>query len=201
MYLLSPLIVWATLRWPRFALWTIGSVATSSLDLYVGVSTWVLCLSPPGLDYDDVVYIKFYTRMYAYAFGMACALFSTDKHSARLDSRTGSVLRAAATMLALLTAVSTSKNPLRRSRGSVYLIHFLIIYMYVLLHDPVPLGAVAFVPQWIFPLFLLFFLAVSFALSAIIYILVEKPFINLAAALLRKNREASVQSFPNTVHR
>ena len=80
MYVLSPPIVWATLRWPHHAVHQLVALAVLSMGLYMGLMAYFFALQRNDDTvafftlYSDWIYQSFYTRMFAYLFGMLAAL-------------------------------------------------------------------------------------------------------------------------------
>ena len=89
MYLVSPPIVWATLRWPRRAGALLGVLAATSLAAYLALSVYVYSpagQADDGVLFTDWVYDKPYTRMFAYLFGMLVALWVERDQGNNTDS-------------------------------------------------------------------------------------------------------------------
>ena len=244
MYMVSPLVVWAVLRWPRWARPLLGGLAALSMALYMGLTVRTFYTDH---SFQDTVYAMPYTRVFAYFFGMAItveidrkkaeARASPDKDVAPLTPKriVFRILSVAAALAGAYHASDTGSlawqqaqtvlvrpvfvvgmayivydallprwpgtdryqhavNWLLGSRPlyflaqvsyGVYLYHLFFADIYTLLREPVAAGTVAFVPQWIFPVFALFMLVLAVAASVVVYFLVEKPANNLAADLLK----------------
>ena len=109
LYLLSPPIVWAVVRFPRMASWILVSIALASMIAYMVVTSQIYQTMSIELSdaWVDVVYTKPYMRLHAYALGMLAA------HRVHVEASAPSAPPAAssavaARVLALMLAVLPS---------------------------------------------------------------------------------------------
>jgi len=119
MYLMSPFIVLATLRWPRWAKAQLALLACFSLGCYMGPTPSLVGTE----EYHQVVYRNPLARMSSYVFGMALAVVIREQHDhfQKLDETTATersrltwgwiVYRVASVLLTLVTIWSSYWYP------------------------------------------------------------------------------------------
>ena len=76
MYMVSPAVVWAALRYPRRARLILGILAAFSMALYMGLT---LRTFYTDADFEATVYNMPYTRVFAYFFGMMVSVETTRR--------------------------------------------------------------------------------------------------------------------------
>jgi len=90
MYMVSPLIVWAALRWPHWAKLQMLAYAAVSIILYMALTPYALG-SPDTDTYFELVYAVPYTRMYGYVFGMLLFLVMSERKTAATNDNTAAI--------------------------------------------------------------------------------------------------------------
>ena len=126
MYLVSPLIVWAAVRWPEYARIQLLALSAVSLALFMGLSAYAISGDPVYFGSVPVTSM-FFTRLFAYTLGMLVAHeIDARKREISLNSTVSSdahqnlswidiVLRVLSILLVLIVTFCSMRDDLQYS--------------------------------------------------------------------------------------
>jgi len=119
MYIVSPLVVWAVLRWPHRSRLLLSALCFISLTLYISLTAYDVVAEPAYFNEVWLIFLP-YTRVFAYFAGMLVALevqpLSHKSSAAETESVVvpltikAIILRCGAILIVLLSALCTSSS-------------------------------------------------------------------------------------------